>query len=263
MSKMAELAQKLAQARIQGQPLPSSFLDLPASLSEGYHLQDLVHDHLQQKGWGHLAGYKIGCTTPVMQSVLGIAHPCAGGLFDRCIYPNGATLFRSRFTRLGIECEIAVRLGHSLLPSEAPFSRNSVASAVSQYLPAIELVDDRYRNWPRPETSLLIADDFYGAGAVLGTPKEDVDPDALAAMKATLVVDGRPVGTGTADSVMGHPLEALAWLANHLSEQGRPLPAGSFVLLGSLVAVFWVPPGSHRIEVRHDPLGTVALQIED
>ena len=42
---------------------------------------------------------------------------------------------------------------------------------------------------------------------------------------------------------MGHPLEALAWLANSLAQRGRGILAGEFVSLGSLVQTVWVNKG--------------------
>ena len=45
-----------------------------------------------------------------------------------------------------------------------------VAGAVEAYMPAIEIVDERYADWPRTEAATLIADDFFAAGCVLGEP---------------------------------------------------------------------------------------------
>ena len=42
---------------------------------------------------------------------------------------------------------------------------------------------------------------------------------------------------------MGHPLEALTWLANHAAASARPLQAGDVVLTGSVVETKWVEAG--------------------
>ncbi|MGH6944218.1 MAG: hypothetical protein ACREH6_08375, partial [Geminicoccaceae bacterium] len=39
----------------------------PADQREGYAVQAALHRQLEVKGFGPLAGHKIGCTTPVMQ----------------------------------------------------------------------------------------------------------------------------------------------------------------------------------------------------
>ncbi len=43
--------------------------------------------------------------------------------------------------------------------------------------------------------------------------------------------------------MLGHPHNALAWLANHLAAEGRGLRAGQIVLTGSLVKTVWLSAG--------------------
>ena len=38
---------------------------------------------------------------------------------------------------------------------------------------AIEIVDDRYVDWRKTDATTLIADDYFAAGAVLGSPVAD------------------------------------------------------------------------------------------
>jgi 2-oxo-3-hexenedioate decarboxylase/2-keto-4-pentenoate hydratase len=60
---------------------------------------------------------------------------------------------------------------------------------------------------------------------------------------------------------MGHPLHALAWLANSLAEHGQPgLKAGEFVLLGSVVETQWLKPGD-RVEIDIPQLGELSLEV--
>lgn len=56
-------------------------------------------------------------------------------------------------------------------------------------------------------------------------------------------IDAARVGAGTGGDVMGHPFEALTWLANHAAASGQPLRAGDVVLTGSVVETKWVEPG--------------------
>ena len=58
-----------------------------------------------------------------------------------------------------------------------------------------------------------------------------------------MAVNGDPLGTGRGGDIMGHPLEALAWLANLMAERGVGLRAGEFVSLGSIVQTYWVRKG--------------------
>jgi 2-oxo-3-hexenedioate decarboxylase/2-keto-4-pentenoate hydratase len=153
-----------------------------------------------------------------------------------------------------------VRLGADLPREGAPYDRERVARAIGGYLAAIEIVDDRYVDYPSLDTPTLIADDFFGAGCVLGEERRDLDPHALDRVTARMSIDSRFVGSGTGADILGHPLNALVWLANQLVERGRSLRAGEFVLLGSLVQTHWVAKGS-EVHVLNDPLGEVTLRF--
>ena len=59
--------------------------------AEGYRIQRAVHDLLLPQT-GSLVGYKIGCTSAVMQQYLDIPHPCAGGVFAKGVHDSGARL---------------------------------------------------------------------------------------------------------------------------------------------------------------------------
>src|SRR6201985_3407134 len=139
----------------------------PKDEAEGYRVQRALHD-LMLPECGALVGYKIGCTSKVMQQYLNIPHPCGGGVFARGVHENGARLRASDFVRVGVECEIAVRLVRGLPPAQAPFTQENVAEAIAAYLPAIEIVDDRYEKWETLGAPTLVADDFFAAGCVLG-----------------------------------------------------------------------------------------------
>lgn len=231
----------------------------PETLAEAYEVQALVHRELAAH-LGRRTGWKIGCTTPVMRAYLGIPSPCAAGLFAATTHRSGADLDPSDFVHLGIECEIAVRLGRDMPPGAAPFDAAEAGRAVAAYLPAIEIVDDRYEDWRTIGTPTLIADGFFAAGSVLGSPvSADAAPDLAKAVGRTLV-NGSEVGRGSGADVMGHPHVALAWLANHLAARGAMLREGEIVLTGSLVQTVWLDPGD-QVLIEIAGLGEAKLDL--
>jgi 2-keto-4-pentenoate hydratase len=240
----AEAAAILARHRLDRTPLgrlPDSCR--PLDQAAAYRVQDVLHGQLAEADGAAMVGYKIGCTTPVMQAFLQIDHPCAGGIRSGTVYQDGAAVRTGSFVRLGVECEIAAVLGRKLAAADAPFGRDAAGAAVGGLHAAFELVDDRYVDYHRLDVHTLTADDFFGAGAVLGpavTEWHDLD---LAAVAGVLVMNGSIAGRGVGADVLGHPLDALAWLADGLAERGRDLEAGSLVLLGSLVEPRWPSPG--------------------
>ena len=125
-------------------------------------------------------------------------------------------------------------------------------------LPAIEIVDDRYLTWETLGAPTLIADDFFAAGIVLGRPvKRSAVPD-LVAVEGHALINGQEKGRGTGADVLGHPHDALAWLANHLARQGSGLRAGEIVMTGSLVKTVWLAAGDEAT-MHFSGLGSVQV----
>jgi 2-keto-4-pentenoate hydratase len=227
----------------------------PRTEAEGYRIQTALHD-LLAADFGARIGYKIGCTSAVMQRYLEIPHPCGGGVFAKGVFASGVSLPATDFVRVGVECEIAVKLARDLVPAQAPFTADSVAQAIESYLPAIEIVDDRYVQWETIGAPTLVADDFFAAGCVLGKAVPRAAAPDLLRVTGRALINGAEVGQGTGADVLGHPHNALAWLANHLAADGQALRAGEIVLTGSLVKTIWLKAGD-RVEMQLDGLGSV------
>src|SRR3954468_23936118 len=260
MTRILAAAEAIATARRNRAPLhPLASDAAPQTEADGYRIQDAVHDLLAAE-FGARVGYKIGCTSRVMQQYLDIPHPCGGGVFAKGVHESGAKLRFKDYVRVGVECEIAVRLARSLSPSEAPFTAEWMMEAIEAYHPAIEIVDDRYVKWETMGAPTLVADDFFAAGCVLGevVPRSSV-PD-LKAVKGRAIVNGEEVSHGTGADVLGHPHNALAWLANHLAAEGKGLHAGQLVLTGSLVKTLWLKAGD-KVRMELDGLGVVEAEF--
>jgi 2-keto-4-pentenoate hydratase len=260
MNDIHAAAGLVATARRNRAPLAS----LPEALvpqheADGYRIQAVVHEHLAREQ-GALAGYKIGCTSPVMQQYLGIPHPCGGGVFTSGVHTSGAALSHRDFVRVGVECEIAMRLGRDLDASLAPCMAETVAQAIDAYHPAIEIVDDRYVHWESLGAPTLISDDFFAAGCVLGAAVPRGRAPELATVAGRAILNGTEAARGTGTDVLGHPHNALAWLANHLAASGTKLRAGEIVLTGSLVKTLWLDAGD-AVTMDLSGLGSVSARF--
>jgi 2-keto-4-pentenoate hydratase len=232
----------------------------PKDEAAAYAIQHALHGRLTQAGLGPIAGYKIGCTTPVMQKFLGIDSPCAGAVFANTVHRGRARLKHADFLHVGVECEMVVILDCDLPATNAPFTRDSVATAVGAIAVGMEIVDDRYENYKTLDTPTLIADDFFDAGCVLGAPLRDWRALDIAALEGRTLINGTEVGRGRSADVMGHPLAALAWLANSLAARGGYLRQGDFVFTGSVVETRWVAIGD-SVVVAIDRLGEARAEF--
>ena len=196
IERAAELLAQARRARRRFGSLPEDCR--PADIRAAYAVQNALHRHLVAAGWGALAGHKIGCTTPVMQRFLAIDHPCAGGVFAPTVQHERGVFRHADFLHAGVECEIAVRLAQDLPAQAAPYDRSGVADAVGACMAAIEVVDDRYADYRALDAPTLVADDFFNAACVLGSPVEGWRALDLAALRGRMTINRAEVGIGRA-----------------------------------------------------------------
>jgi 2-oxo-3-hexenedioate decarboxylase/2-keto-4-pentenoate hydratase len=236
--------------RTQLAPLPPDLQ--PEDLAQAYAIQE----HLQglfAPARGAIAGYKIAITTPVMQRLMGIDHPCGGAIFASMLHRSPVTLRCADFVHVAVECEIAVRIGADLSAGRT-YDRDSIAEAVSGCMAAIEIVDDQNADYKLAKPRDLVANNAWNAGCVIGSEVSDWRRLDLAALSGRMLINGTEVGRGVGADVLGHPMTALAWIANILGGRGRPLRAGMVISTGSIVSTKWPKPGD-TVVAELDGLG--------
>jgi 2-keto-4-pentenoate hydratase len=250
---LADLAARLQQAatnRRAGQPLSDTHPDLTEA--DAYAIQAAL---LRLKG-GTRAGYKLGFTSAAMREQMGVDHPNSGVLLA-CMRLDDARLPAGTLIQPRVEPEIAIQLGRDL--SGAAVTPEQVAAATAAVLPAIEVVDSRYRDY-RFKSVDNLADNSSAARYVLGAPRALADLGDLGQVAVRLEIDGVPVDEGQGDAALGSPLLAVAWLVTHLNQFGEGLRAGEVVLTGGLTRAHALPAG-HTVRAQFDRgLGSVVLQ---
>jgi 2-keto-4-pentenoate hydratase len=241
-------------------PLPPDLA--PRTESEAYAVQD-AFVALRAEKLGALAGYKIALTSAEMRRFVGVESPQAGVMFVSTLHRSPARVRAADYVRLIVEFEIAIRIADDLPAADKPFFRERVAQSVGAVMPALELADDRnadYKALPKHPFE-LIADNCWNEGAVLGAPVEDWKAIDLAAVHGIATINGNKVGEGRGADVMGHPLDAVAWLADHLASLGRGLLRGDVVITGSIVTSKTVTTGDHVV-FDVEGLGKVELRVD-
>jgi 2-oxo-3-hexenedioate decarboxylase/2-keto-4-pentenoate hydratase len=229
----------------------------PENLDEAYAIRRAFQEIEDKKGRGAVAGYKIGLTTPVMQRLCGVDEPCYGAIFAREVHHRRAELAAADYCRLGVETEIAFRLGADLPQGGAP---GEIALAVESCMAAIELIEDLHYDYKRLDAAAMVAGNVWNAGVVLGTPVTGWRSQDLARATARLSINGQEIGSGNGGDVMGHPLNALAWLADKLAAVGTPLRGGMIVMTGSMVPIRY-PVAGDRVLVEVSGLGAAELVL--
>jgi len=245
-------------------PLPADLA--PRDVGEAYMIQSEFVG-MRAASLGQVTGYKIALTTPAMRAMMGMNDSIAGDMLEKTILrfdPGaGARVRAANYVRLLVEFEIAFELAEDLPAIGAPYDRKRVAAAVAAAMPALELADDRNADYSiLPGHSLmLIADNAWNEGAVLGAPLRDWQGVDLGALRGVATINGERAGEGHGRDVMGHPLDALAWIANNLASRGLGLWRGDVVITGSLVTTKY-PKAGDRVRFEAGALGAVELQVD-
>jgi 2-keto-4-pentenoate hydratase len=225
----AATALRTARAQRQVASLPSAIA--PRDEAEGVAVQVALAG---LAGASVPAGFKIAAISLAMQTYLGLGGPIAAFMGQAGLLASGAVAPWDDFRSVGVECEIGVRLKADLPPGSA-----DPAAAVGELFAAIEIVENRYA--APAGVPLLVADQIYHAAAVLGAPASGWRGMDLANAPGRITVDGDIRGEGVGGDLMGHPMAALAWLADAAIVRAfGGLRAGQVVMLGSVTPPIWL-----------------------
>ena len=241
-------------------PLPAELA--PKNPEEAYAIQD-DFVALRSDERGAIAGYKIALSSKEMQRFVGVNEPQAGVMLESTLRHTPAHVRAADYVRLIVEFEIAVQMAADLPAADAPYTRAQLAEYVGAVMPAIEIADDRNADYTQlaRHPLELIADNGWNEGAVLGVPLQDWRSVDLGAVRGVATINGKQVGEGVGAAALGHPLDAAAWIANHLAAHGRGLVFRDVVITGSIITTKFVQPGDLvRFEV--DRLGAVELRVD-
>jgi 2-keto-4-pentenoate hydratase len=151
------------------------------------------------------------------------------------------------------EAEIAVVLGRDLAEPQVTFAE--ALRAVDFALPALEIVGSRIAEWNIKLVD-TVADNASSSLVVLGGPPRRLGDFDARLCGMVIERRGEPVSVGAGAACLGHPINALVWLAHTMAAMGEPLKAGDLVMTGALGPLVGVAPGD-VLEARISGLGSV------
>jgi len=249
---------QLAMAYRSGDPIaPLSTTFAGFDVDDAYRVQELQTEAWVRSG-RTIVGRKVGLTSAAMREQLGVDQPDFGVLFDDTEYPSGSTVEVDSFISPRIEPEIAFVLASALTGPGVTVEDAIVA--IDHVRASLEIIDSRIADW---KIGLVdtIADNASFGGFVLGDTVMLGGGLALATVECSLFRNGVEVASGTADAVLGSPINALVWLANTLGERGISLEAGQVVLPGSITAAIPVHAGD-IIDAHFSGIGNVSITFQ-
>lgn len=232
-------------------PLREQFPDLGAD--DAYAVQRVNTGHRLAAG-ARIVGSKIGLTSLAVQRQLGVDQPDFGMLFDDMGFGEGEPIPMSALHQPKIEAEVAFVLGRDL-DMERPVLVD-VMRAIEFAVPALEIVGSRIRDWNIKFVD-TVADNASSSAFVIGGTPRRLDGLNLRDCAMRMSVRDSEVSTGLGSACLGHPLNAVVWLARKMVRNGAPLKAGYLVLSGALGPMIRVEADTtYRADV--EGLGSVA-----
>jgi len=149
----------------------------PGTLEDAYQIQRAVADQT-----GAIGGWKTGADSVS-------AVPIAAPVFADDIYASGATLKPGSMRLIGLEVEVAFRIGRDLPTRSNPYSQQEFLDAVETMVPLIELVDSRLRDFEKAGPLWKLSDNQINGGLVIGDPIENWSQLDLKSLRAILTAD--------------------------------------------------------------------------
>jgi len=262
-SVLDDLARRLRRAqfeRIPCAPLTSFKPDL--TVDDAYTIQETnvslrVHDRGLHGPAAHPIGFKIGITSEAIQTWLKCTEPDFGTLLDDMVVCDRGIIPAGLLLQPRAEGEIAFVLGEDLRGPGVTPAR--AMAAINVALPAIEIIDSRIADWKitYPDT---IADNASSGLFVLGSTPVPIGGLDLALAGMALRINDRVVSTGAGLACLGHPYNAVAWLANAYGRRGKTLRAGDIILSGALGPAVQIVAGDH-LHIAIDGLGEASARV--
>jgi 2-keto-4-pentenoate hydratase len=226
----------------------------PTDIDGAYAVQAINTAHWVGEG-RRLVGRKIGLTAKAVQTQLGVDQPDFGALFADMRIADGGRLDPARAIQPKAEAEIAFVLGRDIADPDAPI--DAIGTAIDHVVAAIEIVDSRIADW-KITFADTVADNGSSAFFVLGNDPRPFAGLDLYTCGMVLEINGKVASLGAGAACLGHPLNAVQWLARTLAARGEPLRAGDILLSGALGPMVALTPGD-EVRTRIGGLGSCAF----
>lgn len=207
----------------------------PTDMAQAYQVQDAA---IALHG-DALAGWKIGRIGQDVERWG--ADRLAGPVFRRKLWTADDTaaahppVFRDGFA--AVEAEFVLRIGRDADPSRTEWTREDAAAMVSEMRLGMEIASSPLPSINDHGPAVTASDFGNNNGLILGAEIADWRERDEADLPCETLIDDQVVGRGTAASIPGGPVGALAFLLGLCARRGRPLTEGLWITTGAATGV--------------------------
>jgi 2-keto-4-pentenoate hydratase len=197
---------------------------------------------------------------PLGKSARPGAEPVASPVPPVRCHRSPVHLNAADFHLLGIEVEIAFRIGRDLPSRAAPYADEEVFGAVDAALVAIELCDSRLADGLEAPPLVRLADFQSNGALIVGSAAPAWRRIDLAAQAAQLWINDRLLAEARGTHPLGDPSQLLPWMVAHAAGRCGGLLRGDIVTTGSWTGMHFAAPGD-VVAARFPGLGEARLTL--
>lgn len=254
---IAALAERLENCELQAHDTTKITDEYPdMDWDDAYAIQNEIKRRKIARGC-KIIGLKAGLTSHAKMKQMGVSTPVFGFMADYYAVPDGGECKVSELIHPKVEPEIAFVTKTELRGPGCHIG--TVLAATDFVMPGIEVIDSRYRDF-KFDLKSVVADNTSAARFCVGGQPMNVAGVDLRTVGIVMEKNGQAVAFGAGAAVLGHPAAAIAMLANHLSERGECIPAGSLILSGGITEAVSVQAGDN-VTLRVQGMGSTSLRF--
>jgi len=251
------LAAHLESAELEVRDVTKITDDYPQmDWDDAYLIQEEIRRRKEARG-NRTVGLKAGLTSFAKMKQMGVDVPCFGFVSDYMARPDGGEIQMSELIHPKVEAEICIV---TKAPLKGPGCHvGAVLAAIDFVLPAVEVIDSRYRDF-KFDLKSVVADNTSASRFVVGGRSRHLQDVDLRTLGVVMEKNGQIVAMAAGAAVLGQPAAAVAMMANHLGARGQVIPAGTFIMTGGVTEAIAVQAGD-SVAVRFQDLGTVSMRF--
>jgi 2-keto-4-pentenoate hydratase len=214
--------------------------------------------------YGRVVGYKAGLTNAAVQKRFDYPAPVRGTLYERMILQDGAEVPARFGARPLFEADLVVEVASAAVhDAKTPLEVLASLRSIRPFLELPDLVVQDPTRIGGPAINLINVGARLGVlGAPIPATADARLADALRDMTVRLVDGtGKELDSGKGSAILGHPLNAVVWLAADLKRSGITLAPGDLLSLGSFSRLLPPQPGQTVRAVYEGLPGTPSVSV--
>jgi 2-keto-4-pentenoate hydratase len=243
---LVQIARSFVAARRTKTALLTFPGDIPSGLDAAYDVQDQAIALYAED----IGGWKVGRINPPVDGVDRLAGPIfTDTIFQGTPDPTAMPVFGDGFA--AAEAEFLLRIGTAPDPAKTRYTIEEAAALLDAVHIGIEIASSPFVGINDHGPIVTISDFGNNNGLLIGDPIANWRDIDLNAWLVELDINGEPIGSKTAASMLDGPIGAARFLFELMAKRGIPLKAGQWISSGAVTGVHPVAVGD-AVEVRFD-----------